>query len=309
MIEYKHQVFLERIVRPAHFALEGRQLYEWIEDQADHLSTVDGHRSRCGFGESYKNSFSIAGETVIAYDQNRTLSAGIRLGHEGHEISVRRVAGRDRRALIAHELGHALIFNNKRLWSRISRSRLLVDPLQERLVDDVARSLLVPRKAISQKLPELTSRPELASSVVAALADYYNVPIRLVLARLLRYLSAGKSAVIYATVPLQRELFAPRDLRPANRARTKWIIEYTPVLDRNGYFYPFTDFIPVNKALEPKGRDELPIFGQAGEAVDEHTTRLLVRGSDWRRLGKYSNFRTLALADVGEHRHLAILCT
>lgn len=295
--------------------MAGQHLHDWIEESADRLYTQASDSCAPYLSvESYKPAFGISDVNVVPYGHSPRFSAGIRLKEEGHQLSVLRVSGPDRRALIAHELGHAMLYNHRALWDRISRRKLIVDPSQERLVDDIARSLLAPKSMLDEVLIK-KGYPKGEDYSLAAFSDMFeeavrtaSVPIRLVLARILQFGTDATNAFIYLTVPLQRELFAPVEVRAQRLPQTKWIIKHQLLQDsRSETFYPFVDFEKVGKELTKIVVDQIA-SSAANHVIDPAMILPLLRKSDRRLLTSFSSFTVLRPADAGGVRHCAILC-
>jgi hypothetical protein len=207
-----------------------------------------------------------------------------------------------------------MLYNHRALWDRISRRKLIVDPSQERLVDDIARSLLAPKSMLEAVLMS-RGHSKCDNYSLEAFSDMFeeavrtaNIPIRLVLARILQFSTDMTSALIYLTIPLQRELFAPAEVRPQRGPQTKWIIRHKLLQDSlSETFYPFVDFEKVGKELT-KGVVDQIAANTRNDAIAPAIILPLLRKSDRRLLTSFSRFTALRPADAGGVRHCAILC-
>lgn len=306
MFAYEHRAFQERVARPARVALSGQHLCDWIEDTAVGLTQANG--DCVALHPAAKAAFALKDVSVRAYEKNMRWRASIKLSRAGHELQIMRVQARSHRALIAHELGHALLYNQENLWEKIGKSKLIVDPAQERLVDDIARALLIPRAQLT-RTPEIVDDPVLFSESLRLSVEASGAPVKIAIARVLALNADAPMSVIYVSIPLQGELFPSRVLAPMRWAKTKSLITYRPWHDRvSGDKYPFLDSIKIEKRLEDKCfSDELTSL-PAGSFINRETAERLVRRVDHRTLTRHSQFMLLGTVVFDDVRHLAILC-
>ena len=307
MQSYQHRVFLEKVAGPAREALDGVQLYEWIENSANRLLLAHG-RDNGSFEHWYPKAFKLNEVSTIPYNSESSWTASIRLSSGGHELSVLRVSRRDRMALIAHELGHALLFEHQALWKKVAKPKLIVDPLQERLVDDIARSLLFPKTMFDDEIAHRIACRGISEGFELALAET-KAPARLVLARLMQMTLSSEAALIYLTIPLQRELFRPREVKPVQLPQTKCVIRFTPLRDHYSAYYPFIDFIQVSKSLNLDQVEEGWSFGELENDISRDRIASLLRKSDHHLVRYFKKFSVIGSAPLEDIRHIAILCT
>jgi hypothetical protein len=307
---YQHGVFLERVVRPARQVLNGRPLHRWMEDMADELASGSRLWQRPDFGLEYLQALQVT-ELRKVPPGDANWQASIRLDKNGHELSVTNLQAPNQRALVAHELGHALLYMHQELWASVTKTKLLVDPANERLVDDIARCLLVPRLVISQfadDMPINLSTNVWNSRISEAVCNSVllcNAPVRIVLSRFAQMALNSKSIILHITAPLQRDFFD--DSTSSKRSITRWLINYTPKIDQfTGEMYPFIDFVPIRKSFGSTLFDEISDF-KSGDIVHSNLLTKLIPRSLYSELHEYDCVRVLCSFDAYDQRHIALV--
>ena len=296
MLAYKHLSFLNRIARPARAALAGQNLYDWIEDTVDGLPELTMRRYLDPDDQVLK-AFGVSNVKRVASRPSSSWNASIRLSPHGHEMSILQVPSRSSVALIAHELGHALLYNHQQIWREIGRTRLLADPGQERLVDDIARSLLGPRRLMRAEGEAVTFE-----QVAHRIVETDNAPPKLAFARAL-------SLTRERAVPSQSDLFRWSDVRPETPARTGSMMTLTPHLDEKiGERYRFIDLLKINKTLRHADLVRDLRFAVVGDQIDQGEAMRLVRKADHRQLSRFSTFSVVAVVPADDTQHVAIEC-
>ncbi|SMF52049.1 protein of unknown function [Tistlia consotensis] len=304
--------FYLRFVEPLRVRLEKANLREWIELQADRLAVFGRVGKSIHFGQAYLEALS-ADVTTIAWEQARAQgrsfgwTADVTLESERANVSQLMLASnKDQRAVLAHELAHTILWKD-RTFSRWHEENLLTqDPGIERLADDLARALVLPRSLLADVgLPTLEDLVSGSGPSLLKIIWDSAVPTRLGLTRIVSSLCAGRCLIfclcvrkpgadLFSRQPSEHMIFA------------KWIVDIAPVFDQSGDAdYVFCDAVALSVALRPKPSCEF----SAGSVIERHTLDVIFTKNAQGYLKGFLGAKVMAVdgSDVEENIYLVSL--
>ncbi|MEX0320029.1 MAG: ImmA/IrrE family metallo-endopeptidase [Ruegeria sp.] len=262
---------------------------DWIEGRADYFSQFGRRGNKIVFTSEYLDSLRVQ-ENRIGYSELEHKGrltewrASAKLGNKQSTISVLNLKkSANARAIEAHELSHVLLFEHPVLKEIMASSRLLRDPDLERLTDDVARALLLPKRLLYDAFPVVRTlgfKPDIFSSVLS-LCRQVDAPLRLVISRIGSILAQNPTAISCVTIDYPELLAVNYDAKKLviprkSTCTTKWIVEFTPVYHSDGEVtYTFVDALQKRTKLTRRAANDIIINFEIHESIpiDEIVSR------------------------------------
>ncbi len=309
-----HRQFISRIVQPINARLPNGDIASWVEEQADRLATFGRRRAYVEFSPEYLGQLS-ASYDAKHYSEISTRGKGptgnITFSGEESQVMVLRARREEMRAIMAHELGHAVLHQSPIVGAVLSEKRLLVDPGIERLADDVARALLFPRTLAKDYL--LTSRSRESWALIPHVARNAAVPYRHAASRLASFILGDQVAAIVcyrAATEHQTDLF-PTKTGPVERSVSlKWTMMYQwwgdDVEPRR---YLLADRINAARTARLDQGAWDTAKSTEIEPLPSNIVRAIVGPRVWHRLEGFSSFQRCATAREERGTLSFILCT
>ncbi|MGV8841079.1 MAG: hypothetical protein ACWA6X_12340 [Bauldia sp.] len=293
--------FSERIIKPLRAALDGRSIFAWIEGEAERLSRGNRRRAYVSFTDDYRRNLNVLHSYwEAAQGSPGSWTASIKMDGSGHTMRVRPVGAANVRALEAHEFGHALLFSHPKIWKTLQSRTSLVDKAVERLVDDIARALLLPGSlladfGIDDNFLKYTDIDDQAGKweIVSFLCDNALVPYRLAISRLAWFAVKGNAAVVSLSLQenAQGSLFETGISTPV--VSTDWIMIYSET-SIEGERYVFSDRVGTRTEKAVSYDDLRNLMNYQDVRINELVLRV-VGDTNRRQLERYTKFALIKL--------------
>jgi hypothetical protein len=318
-IDGPYQDFARSILQPASEILNGCSLLGWAEDRADELASFGRRVFYIELSGPYLSALGIEKFTRTWNEATRGPVASISLSPSGHKLRLARARQLENdRALIAHELGHALLYSNGDIWRLLSHRGLSSDPYVERLADDIGRILLMPRSLLRDLVPPTLGQSPYSSTLGAIMRYAHTastsakVPLRIAFSRFLQAFSTKPASLVCIASKFankgQLELFRYGAERKSHSSRrtpdnadtatvVRWIVHFKPHNELGAHLnYPFVDGVRIYRTKQISA-DEASLIHQCPSCdVPLKILERILEPSHWSTLRHYRTVSKVAVS-------------